>query len=133
MLLGDVIVTLITGASGFLGSAIAKVFREAGHKVRALVRASSRRTNINPLDTVVVGDIRNRDAMAAAVKGARYIVHAAADYRLWARAPAEIINTTAHANRLHRCVLAVPVDPDGACAGLDSVEPLRRGAARSLD
>src|SRR6516162_3932581 len=98
MLLGDV--TLITGASGFVGSAIGQVFREAGHKVRALVRASSRRTNINPVDAVVVGDIRNRDAIAAAVKGARYIVHAAADYRLWARAPAEIINTNVEGTRI---------------------------------
>ena len=96
--LGDV--TLITGASGFVGSAIAKVFREAGHTVRALVRASSRRTNINPVDAVVVGDIRNRDAIAAAVKGARYVVHAAADYRLWAPAPAEILHTNVEGTRI---------------------------------
>src|SRR6516164_8090939 len=98
MLVGDV--TLITGVSGFVGSAIAKVFREAGHKVRALVQASSQRTNINPVDTVMVGDIRNRDAIAAAVKGARYVVHAAADYRLWAPAPAEILHTNVEGTRI---------------------------------
>jgi dihydroflavonol-4-reductase len=88
---GDV--TLITGASGFVGSAIAKAFREAGHEVRALIRTSSRRTNIDPVDLIALGDVRDRDAVAAALRGARYVVHAAADYRLWAPSPAEILAT----------------------------------------
>src|ERR1700674_1889597 len=66
--------TLVTGASGFVGSAIAKVFRESGHQVRALVRASSPTININPADVVVVGDICDRNAVAAAVRGVRYVV-----------------------------------------------------------
>lgn len=92
--------TLITGASGFVGSAVAKAFRESGHQVRALVRASSPTTNINLADTVVVGDICDRNAVAAAVRGVRYVVHAAADYRLWAPSPAEILRTNVEGTRI---------------------------------
>jgi dihydroflavonol-4-reductase len=92
--------TLVTGASGFVGSAIAKVFRESGHQVRALVRASSPTININPADVVVVGDICDRNAVAAAVRGVRYVVHAAADYRLWAPFPAEMFRTNVEGTRI---------------------------------
>ena len=78
---------LVTGASGFVGSAIAAAFRQAGHPVRVLVRASSPRNNIDPRDTVIVGDILDRTSVAAALNGTRYLVHAAADYRLWAPSP----------------------------------------------
>jgi dihydroflavonol-4-reductase len=92
--------TLVTGASGFVGSAIAKVFRESGHQVRALVRASSPTININPADVVIVGDICDRTAVAAAVRGVRYVVHAAADYRLWAPFPAEMFRTNVEGTRV---------------------------------
>jgi dihydroflavonol-4-reductase len=92
--------TLVTGASGFVGSAIAKVFRESGHQVRALVRASSPTININPADVVVVGDICDRTAVAATVRGVRYVVHAAADYRLWAPFPAEMFRTNVEGTRI---------------------------------
>ena len=98
--MGGVDLTLITGASGFVGSAIANAFRESGHQVRALVRASSPTTNINPADMVVVGDICDRNAVAAAVRGVRYVVHAAADYRLWALFPAEIFRTNVEGTRI---------------------------------
>src|SRR6267154_1537855 len=91
---------LITGASGFVGSAVAKAFREAGLQVRVLIRASSPRINIDPSDTVVVGDICDRDAVAAALRGVRYLVHAAADYRLWAPSPAEIFRTNVEGTRI---------------------------------
>ena len=73
---GDVL--LVTGASGFVGSAIANAAREAGYQVRVLVRASSPRTNITPSDEVVLGDICDRASLAAVLRGARYLVHAAA-------------------------------------------------------
>ncbi len=98
--MGGFDLTLITGASGFVGSAIANAFRESGHQVRALVRASSPTTNINPADMVVVGDICDRNAVAAAVRGVRYVVHAAADYRLWALFPAEIFRTNVEGTRI---------------------------------
>jgi dihydroflavonol-4-reductase len=92
--------TLITGAGGFVGSAIAKVFRESGYQVRAFVRASGSRTNIHPADMVVVGDICDRDAVAAAVCGVRYVIHAAADYRLWAPFPGDILRTNVDGTRI---------------------------------
>jgi dihydroflavonol-4-reductase len=92
--------TLITGASGFVGSAVAKVFRESGYPVRALVRKSSLRTNIDPADAIVVGDICDRSAVATALSGVRYVVHAAADYRLWAPHPEEILRTNVEGTRI---------------------------------
>jgi dihydroflavonol-4-reductase len=97
---GDII--LITGASGFVGSAIAMAARGAGYRVRVLVRASSPRGNIQPDDEVFIGDIRERASLANALHGVRYLIHAAADYRLWSRTPSEIIRTNAEGTR---CVM----------------------------
>jgi dihydroflavonol-4-reductase len=97
---GDTI--LITGASGFVGSAIAIAARRAGYHVRVLVRASSPRRNIQVDDEVFIGDIRDRASLANALSGARYLIHAAADYRLWSRTPSEIIRTNAEGTR---CVM----------------------------
>jgi dihydroflavonol-4-reductase len=92
--------TLITGASGFVGSAVAKVFREAGYPVRVLVRKSSLRTNIDPADAIIVGDICDRSSVATALRGIRYVVHAAADYRLWAPHPEVILRTNIEGTRI---------------------------------
>jgi dihydroflavonol-4-reductase len=92
--------TLITGASGFVGSAIAKAFRASGYQVRVLVRASSPRTNLDPADEVAVGDICDRKTVAAALRDVRYVVHAAADYRLWATHPEEVLRTNVEGTRI---------------------------------
>ena len=84
---------LVTGASGFVGSAIAIAARAAGFRVRVLVRRTSPRINIQPGDEVVVGDMCDRASLGPALKGVRYLAHAAADYRLWSPAPEEIIRT----------------------------------------
>jgi dihydroflavonol-4-reductase len=94
---GDLL--LVTGASGFVGSAIANAARAAGYRVRVLVRGSSPRINIAPGDEVVVGDICDRASLAAAMSGVRYLVHAAADYRLWSRDPGEIVRTNVEGTR----------------------------------
>jgi dihydroflavonol-4-reductase len=91
---------LVTGASGFLGSAIAAALRARGHAVRVLARASSPRTNLNPADVVCEGDLRDRASLAAALKGVRSLFHAAADYRLWARNPEEIKRSNVEGTRL---------------------------------
>jgi dihydroflavonol-4-reductase len=91
---------LVTGASGFLGSAIASALRARGHGVRVLARPSSPRTNLNAADVVCEGDLCDRASLAAALKGARYLFHAAADYRLWARNPEEIQRSNVEGTRL---------------------------------
>jgi len=91
---------LVTGASGFVGAAVASVFRREGFPVRVLVRASSPRTNIDPADQVFVGDMRDRAAVAAALAGARYLVHVAADYRLWAPSPDDILRANVDGTRI---------------------------------
>jgi dihydroflavonol-4-reductase len=91
---------LVTGASGFLGAAIANCARAAGYPVRVLVRASSPRTNIDPQDQLAVGDLRDRKSMTAALGGVRYLVHAAADYRLWARSPDDILLNNVEGTRI---------------------------------
>ena len=84
-------VALVTGASGFVGSAVARALIERGLHVRVLMRPSANRLNIAKLHCeAVAGDMRDTDSMAAAMKGARYLFHVAADYRLWARDPREI-------------------------------------------
>jgi dihydroflavonol-4-reductase len=82
---------LVTGASGFVGSAVARMALERGFAVRVLVRATSTRKNVESLDAqVVVGDMRDEASMRAALRGVRYLFHVAADYRLWAPDPQEI-------------------------------------------
>jgi dihydroflavonol-4-reductase len=90
---------LVTGASGFIGSAIATAARKAGYRVRVLVRRSSPRTNIAPDDDVIVGDICDAESLAQALLGVRYLAHAAADYRLWSPTPIDIIKTNVEGTR----------------------------------
>jgi len=82
---------LVTGASGFVGSAVARTALARGFAVRVLVRATSTRKNVESLDAqVVVGDMRDEASMREALRGVRYLFHVAADYRLWAPDPHEI-------------------------------------------
>ena len=75
---------LVTGASGFVGSAVVRALLAAGYPVRALVRASSPRANLDALDVEIVeGDMRDADSVVRAMAGVRYVMHVAADYRLW--------------------------------------------------
>jgi len=83
---------LVTGASGFVGSAVARALAARGDDVSVLMRESSPRTNIAGIDCrVVMGDMRDSKSMLKAMDGARYVFHVAADYRLWARDPEEIV------------------------------------------
>src|SRR5471030_101706 len=84
-------IVLVTGASGFVGSAVARALVARGLHVRVLMRANANRLNIAQLACEpVIGDMRDEASMTDAMKGARYLFHVAADYRLWARDSAEI-------------------------------------------
>ena len=82
---------LITGATGLVGSALARQLVAEGTAVRALVRSGSPRFHLNGLDLEFVkGDIRDAGSVRAAMSGIRHLFHVAADYRLWARDPNQI-------------------------------------------
>src|SRR6185312_3246855 len=81
-------VTLVTGATGFVGSAVARALATRGHALRLLVRANSDRRNLAGLDAeVVVGDLTDPASLVRAAAGCRYVVHVAADYRFWVPDP----------------------------------------------
>jgi dihydroflavonol-4-reductase len=91
---------LITGASGFVGAAVVRQLLQAGHQVRALVRPTSARTNLVDLPVeIVVGDLRDAGSLARAMAGIRFLFHVAADYRLWARQPQDIVRTNVEGTR----------------------------------
>lgn len=80
--------TLVTGATGFVGSAVARVLAARGHTLRLLVRASSDRRNVAGLDAeLVTGDLTDPGSLARAAAGCQYVFHVAADYRLWVPQP----------------------------------------------
>jgi len=82
---------LITGGSGFIGSAVARAANRRGFKVRVLVRPTSSRRNLVNLNAEIFeGDMRDETVITRALAGARYLFHVAADYRLWARDPSQI-------------------------------------------
>src|SRR6266566_4375730 len=91
---------LVTGASGFVGSAVVRHLIKAGHQVRALVRATSSRINLADLRVEIVeGDLRDAGSLIRAMAGIRYVFHVAADYRLWARNPQDIVRTNVEGTR----------------------------------
>ncbi|MBS35365.1 MAG: NAD-dependent dehydratase [Thiotrichales bacterium] len=83
--------TLVTGATGFVGSAVVRRLLDAGHDVRVLARPASRRDNLEGLSVdIVEGDLRDAESLVAAVKGCDTLFHVAADYRLWVRRPDDL-------------------------------------------
>jgi dihydroflavonol-4-reductase len=92
---------LVTGASGFVGSAVARKLVERGFAVRALVRPTSPRFHLEglPLD-YAVGDLRDAETVRPAMAGVRYVFHVAADYRLWARDRNEILRNNLDTTRI---------------------------------
>jgi len=92
--------TLVTGASGFVGSAIVRQLLDAGHHVRTFLRPDSPRDNIMGLDVeIVTGDLVDTATLRQAVTGCSALFHAAADYRLWAPHPQTMYATNVDGTR----------------------------------
>ncbi len=92
---------LVTGATGFVGSHVARVLAERGADLRLLVRASSRTENIDSLKAErVVGDLRDPASLKRAMSGCEFVFHVAADYRLWARDPREMYRSNVEGTRV---------------------------------
>jgi dihydroflavonol-4-reductase len=89
--------TLVTGASGFLGWHVAHLLAERGHRVRALCRPTSQ---LRELDVErVAGDLRDPDSLRRAVESCELVFHVAADYRLWSKDPAELYSSNVEGTR----------------------------------
>jgi dihydroflavonol-4-reductase len=83
--------TFITGATGFIGASIVRELLKDGREVRALVRTGSDTSNLAGLDVELwQGDLRDHSGLERGLKGCDVLYHAAADYRLWTRDPAEM-------------------------------------------
>jgi len=85
---------LVTGANGFLGAAVARALLAEGQRVRAFVRRSSDRRNLESLDVEIAeGDLNDRASLREAARGCGAVFHVAADYRLWVADPAPMYKT----------------------------------------
>lgn len=93
-------VSLVTGAAGFIGSHLARLLAARGEKIRVLVRPTSDRRALAGLPVeICVGDLQDPTSLADAVRGVQRIYHVAADYRLWARNPQEIYSSNVTGTR----------------------------------
>lgn len=82
---------LVTGATGFVGSHVARALVDRGACIRVLVRRSSRIDNLADLDCEpLYGDLADADSVNRAMEGCDAVFHVAADYRLWSRDPREL-------------------------------------------
>jgi dihydroflavonol-4-reductase len=90
----------VTGATGFVGSHVARVLAEQGADLRLLVRASSNPRNIEKLRADrVMGDLRDPASVAKAMAGCDVVFHVAADYRLWVRDPEQMYRSNVEGTR----------------------------------
>ncbi len=90
----------VTGATGFLGSHIARVLADQGADLRLLVRPTSNLKNLEGLKAdTATGDLRDPASLEKAIKGCETVFHVAADYRLWVRDPDEMYRSNVEGTR----------------------------------
>jgi dihydroflavonol-4-reductase len=83
--------TFVTGATGFIGASIVRELLRDGREVRALVRQGADTSNLKGLDIELwQGDLRDAVSLEKGLQGCNALFHAAADYRLWTRNPADM-------------------------------------------
>ena len=92
---------LVTGATGFVGSAVARALLATGHDVRVLARPNGERRNLDGLSVEVAeGSLEDAASLARAAAGCRYLFHVAADYRLWVTDPEAMRRANVEGTRL---------------------------------
>jgi dihydroflavonol-4-reductase len=103
---------LVTGATGFVGAAVARALLRAGCPVRVLARPGGDRRNLAGLELdIAEGALEDAASLAAAVGGCRYLFHVAADYRLWVPDPAAMYRANVDGTRdLMQAALAAGVE-----------------------
>lgn len=93
-------VAFVTGATGFLGSHVARALAEQGADLRFLLRANSNTKNIDDLKgDRVIGDLRDAESIKKGIAGCDVVFHVAADYRLWVRDPEEMYRSNFEGTR----------------------------------
>ena len=93
--------SLVTGATGFVGSAVARALVGMGHDVRVLARPNGDRRSLVDLSVEVAeGSLEDAPSLSRAVAGCRYLFHVAADYRLWVPDPAPMFRTNVEGTRV---------------------------------
>lgn len=133
---------LVTGATGFIGSHVARFLEQRGERLRLLVRKASDRTLIQGLDAEVCdGDLKDRTSLREAVQECDAVFHVAADYRLWTPDPQEVYATNvdgtrnileaARHARVERFVYTSSIgtmapSTDGEAVSEESIAPIRR-------
>jgi len=122
---------LVTGGSGFVGSAVARALIARGDRVRLLVRASSPRGNVEGLDAeLVIADLADPESVDAAMAGVAAVFHVAADYRIWAPNPADIIaNNLTTTRNVMRAALAHKVERVVYTSSVATLKPAPDGSA----
>jgi hopanoid-associated sugar epimerase len=122
---------LVTGATGFVGSAVLRALVGRGERVRVLARPSSPRRNLGGVACEVVeGDMTDAASMVRAMAGVRQLYHVAADYRLWARDPGELRRANlAGAKAVMEAAMAAGVE---RIVYTSSVAALRAGGAATI-
>jgi dihydroflavonol-4-reductase len=90
----------VTGATGFVGSHVARALARQGANLRLLVRPNSNRKNLDDVNAeLVTGDLRDQASLEKATVGCDVVFHVAADYRLWVRDPAEMYRANVEGTR----------------------------------
>ena len=90
----------VTGATGFLGSHVARVLAEQGAALRLLVRPTSNLRNLRGLKAeTATGDLRDAASLQKAMRGCDTVFHVAADYRLWVQDPDEMYRSNVGGTR----------------------------------
>jgi dihydroflavonol-4-reductase len=91
---------LITGGTGFVGSAVVRALIARGERPRCLVRRDSDRRNLAGLEVdLVEGDLCHEESLQVALAGCSALFHVAADYRIWARRPEDMVRTNVEGTR----------------------------------
>lgn len=121
--------TLVTGASGFVGCHLVRLLAARGERVRILARPSS---NLRAVEALPVeratADLRDASSLGPALRGVRRVYHVAADYRLWARNPRDIYESNVTGTRnLLEAARAAGVEKFVYCSTVATIAVPRHG------